>query len=626
MFKNVPALTVSIIIHAVVLAVMYGWTLQSHFSQPELVVETVFTEERPAEEYTQEMSIDTSVSQSLSISGGGAVTGKLGSTSGNPVAATQRVEQSKALKAGKVSVPQMSMPSLGVGSGDINLDLGQGEVSGEIGAKVEGYGAAMHRMTHEMRRMMRDNQMIVVWLFDASKSLESDRKEIADNFHKIYEELEIAKEQADRKNQKYNSLETVVCGFGADVKKLVPKPTADVKEIRAAIGKITEDASGKEMVFNSIRTVLEEYGRMARSTNRKLAIVVVTDESGDDPEILEDVVDKSKLYKAPVYMLGRESIFGYPYARITWRNPETGVEYWTTIDRGPETAMPECLQYNGFDARYDSASSGFAPYALARLIKESGGIFFMLQSAEADLAGQSVSAKLVRKFDDIRMKQYEPGLEPVRDYVKERDSSQFRKTIWQVIARLNPHTDRDLVITYHYAIDNAAFKEQAREPFQRGLRAMKLINAAITDIEKIAKLRDAEPDARWRASYDLLYAQLLAYRVRVFQYLLATDQHVKDQPTPKSPKSNRWDRTYAGKLLEPSEAQVKATGVDLKELEAQRKKALDMYTKIIKDHPDTPWAQRAAQERGWGFGMQFVDRFHDERYFDEKERAKIPKF
>ncbi len=623
--RSLPALVISVVVHIMILAGLWAWKQQGQLPPLQLVVETVLTEERPQEEYTQEMAIDTTVSQTLAVTAGGAVTGQLGSSSANPVSA-QNIETSEALKDPQINIKQFSRITT-PGLGDINVDLGEGEVSGEIGAKVEGYGAAMHRITQEIRRMMRKNQVIVVWLFDSSYSLNDDRQEISDNFHKIYEELDIARKQAKVKGERYETLETMICSFGERIRKLTPKPTSNIKQIQNAIGRIEDDKTGKEMTFHSIKSIIDEYGRMARASDRKLAIVVLTDETGDDPEILENVITQAKLYKAPVYFLGREAIFGYPYAIMHWTNPETKITYDVRVNRGPETAMPECLQYTGFGGRWDSASSGFAPYPQARLVKESGGIFFMLQSKEKALTGSSARLNLLRKFDDIRMKQYEPDLLAVRDYVQRRDRSEFRKTIWDVILRLNPHLDNELNIgTWHLPIDHEEFKKEARGQFNRGVRALGLMKAALEKLDKVKDQRDLEPDARWRAAYDLVYAQLLAFRVRVFQYLLLMDQHVDTKPKPSDPKHNRWDRHYAKEMIEPTPDQVKAAKVDMAELEKQRQTALAMYDKIIKEHPGTPWAQRAQQEKAWGFGMRYISRFYDPKYFSPDEIAKIPKF
>lgn len=620
--RNIPALVISVVMHLFVLAGMYVWRFSTELEKPKLIVETVFTEEREQEEFTQEMTIDTTVSQNLAVTAGGAVTGQLGSSTAAPMA-TQNIETSDALKEPTINVTQFANVTFN-GLGDVNMDLGEGEVSGETGARVEGYGAAMHRLTQELRRMMRQDQVLVVWIMDATESLKDDRKEIAENFNKIYDELDIARQQATQKKERYESLETMICGLGNGLAKVTKKPTSDLKEIKQAILAVPEDTSGTEKVFGCINAVLDEYGKQARSTNRKLAIVVLTDELGDDAAQLEETVDKAKLYKAPVYFLGRESIFGYPYARLVWHHPDTKDPYWFDVLRGPETAAPEALQYDGFGRRYDSASAGFAPYAQARLVKESGGIFFMLQTKETNLVGRA--AKMERKFDDIRMKQYEPDLVPVRDYVRERDRSEFRKSVATIVAGLDPRNNGELELKrWNFPIAVDGFKSSGAESFQRAVRALQLMNISVAQLDKMRPERDVEASARWRAAYDLLYAQLLAYRVRVFQYMLAMDNHIKADPKPKSPKNNEWDYHLTKTMIEPSEQQIKAAGIDIKELEVQRQKALTKYDEIIKEHPDTPWAQRAQNEKDDGFGVGFHDTFNNPRRNDPEVQKKVPK-
>ncbi|MFV0444844.1 MAG: VWA domain-containing protein, partial [Planctomycetaceae bacterium] len=615
--KNLPALVISVVMHLFVLAGLFMWRMSVEQKKPKLIVETVFTEEREQEEFTQEMSMDTAVSQNLAVTAGGAVTGQLGSSAANPMP-TQNIEKSDALKEPTINVTQFSRVTFN-GLGDVNMDLGEGEVSGETGARVEGYGAAMHRFTQELRRMMRKEQVLVVWIMDSTESLKDDRKEIAENLYKIYEELDIARDQATAKKEKFEALETVICGLGQSLVEVTKKPTSDLKEIKEAITKMPEDTSGTEMVFSCIEAVLEKYGKMARTTNRKLVVMVLTDEVGDDAVKLEETVDRAKLFKAPVYFLARESIFGYPMARLKWKHPDTGEDYWFDILRGPETAMPEALQYDGFGRRDDSFSAGFAPYPPARLVKESGGIYFMLQTKETNLIG--VGSRLDRKFDDISMKQYQPDLVPVREYVADRDRSDFRKTIWQVILQLNPNLDKELNITWEYPMEVKGFETTARDNFKKAVRSLQLMNVAITKLDSIRKDRDTEPNPRWRGAYDLVYAQLLSYRVREFQYMLAVDNHVKTNPKPKKPTSNRWHRHLVPSMIEPNEQQIKAAGIDMKELEEHRKKAVAAFDAIIKDHPNTPWAQVAAQEKKWGFGVGFYEWFRDPRRDDPKVAA-----
>ncbi|MBX3438508.1 MAG: VWA domain-containing protein, partial [Planctomycetaceae bacterium] len=463
------------------------------------------------------------------------------------------------------------------------------------------------------------------WLFDESNSLKDDRNEIRDQFHKIYEELNIANERA--RQGRYHSLETMIYGFGEQLHPVTRQPTADLKQIREAIDNIGVDETGRENTFQAISSVVDEYGKIALRGNRKLVMILLTDEGGDDADLLEEVVAKAQRYKSPVYILGREAVFGYPYAHVRWINPESGVHHWIRIDRGPETAYPEALQYDGFRGRHDSYSSGFGPYAQVRLVRESGGIFFLLASDEANLAGRSIGERLQRKFDDVAMKEYEPLLLDKREYARRRDASEFRKTLWNVILTLNPHIDNQLAIRWHhYPIDHAEFQVEGKQNFDRGVRAMAMINQQLAALDRIRPLRAKEAEQRWRAAFDLLNAQLIACRVREFQYLLAMDKHVRERPEPKESDTNYWDLHYTSEMLVPDEQQVKKTNIDYQQLEEQRQHALELYDQVIRDHAETPWAMVAAAERRLGFGIGFFERFWDPRYFEEIAKGVVPKF
>ncbi|QDU40571.1 hypothetical protein Mal4_49290 [Maioricimonas rarisocia] len=622
-FRSAPALMISLVVHMALLGAMAAFKLPEILEPDAVAVETVFTEERMQQEFTQDLDIDTTVSENLAVTAGGMVTSNLGAAASQPIA-QQKIEKSEVLEDPKLrvtSIGDITVPGLET----LGTDLGEGVVSGEVGARVEGYGAAMHRLTQELTRMMRQQQVMAVWLFDASESLKDDREEIRDNFHKIYEELDIASKQATQRGERFAALETMICAYGATVKPLLPKPTSELDAIKSAIDRIQIDNSGVENTFGAVGSMIDQYGKAAGRSQRKLAIIVMTDETGDDERLVEEVIEKAKRFRSPVYIMGREAIFGYPYTRVRWVDPETGLSHWVQVDRGPETAFPECLQYDGFHGRWDSTSSGFGSYGQVRLVKESGGIYFMLSSDEKDLIGSAV--RLQRKFDDIAMKEYEPLLLDRREYARQRDSSPFRKTIWEVIVALNPHLDNELNLRRrHYPMEHERFHEEGQTQFARAIRAMTKLNQAIQRLDKIRPLRAQESEQRWRAAYDLAYAQALSYRVRQFQFLLALDQHDTNYPKPEDPKSNTWDIRHVGKLVEPTEKQIQATKVDTEEIERQRQKAIAMFDYVIQQHPNTPWAQRAQQEKNWGFGIAFHDVFWDPRYNTPEFRARIPKF
>lgn len=619
---------ISLGVHLAVLIPLTFVTFVIEKADLKVAIETLFAEERPAEDFTRELSLETQVSESLNVQDvGGSVSGAIGGGGsgggGGGSGAQAKIDGSEQLKDAQVVVNVGAIE--GPGTDSLGSDLGEGEVTGEVGAAVEGYGPAMSRMGQEIIRMMREQRVLVVWLFDESESMEDDRQFIKESFRQIYEELGIAAKKDNTIKSQQDLLLTAVMSFGKEINPILDKPTDDEKLIQSAIDKVKNDPSGKEMTLTAINVAMEKFRKQANAQKRKLAIIVVTDESGDDDADSSDALDKTiancKRSKTPIYMLGREAIFGYPYARINWKDPELGLDYWLTINRGPETPDPECLQFDGFHERHDAYPSGFGPYTQARLCKETGGIFFILPSEEQNLIGQAAIEK--RKFAFLDLKEYNPELVPRREYRQERDKSKFRDTIWQVIKTLNPHLDKELQIRdWHFPAEQAKFQADAAIHAKRAIRAMALLSQALTELEKVKPLRDKEESQRWRAHYDLITAQLMGYRVRLFQYLLALDQMVRTKQTPKDPKHNEWGCARVPQMLPPTEEQMKLTKVTADELKEQESKARAQYDFVIKTHPRTPWSNRAELELNQGFGVNFVSFFRDQRYYGRN--IKLP--
>lgn len=637
--QSYSAFGVSLGVHAVILAALAMITLAADPRVPEILIETVIPQERIQEEFSRELETETQVSESVSAISGGIVSTQLGSATG-PTVSQQRIETSEALREPEIKVNpgELTVP----GDELLGQDLGEGEVTGEIGAVVEGYGAAMSRLTQEIIRMMRQERLVVVWLFDESESMKDDQQEIRDKFHKVYEELRIAQVKDQQLKAGKEILVTSVLGFGERIHPLTDKPTADIDAIKAAIDKIPVDESGIENTCTAIREVVKLYRQFAIAQKRKLVIVVVTDESGDDGLEVEDALGEAKRANAPIYILGREAVFGYPYARIRWIDPVFKLTHWLRINRGPETEFPEQLQWDGLHGRWDVFSSGFGPYEQVRLCKESGGIFFVLPGEEEDLTGAGAHEQ--RQFDFLDMKPYQPLLLARRDYQEARDKSRFRKTIWEVIVLLNPNENDKLprhdpllnIREHHYSTNIVEFRTQAANEVQKAARAMSLLNQAIPLMEGIKPLRATEASQRWRANYDIIMAQLLAYRVRLFQYLLAMDHHANTNPQVTDPQRfNEWNVHRTPKMLEPDDDQFKRiqqafnlkTSKDeyLSLLKQQEQAARDLYQFVIDEHPRTPWARRAHYELTHGFGMEFRQGFWDPRYREVGAKIKLPK-
>lgn len=636
--RDFPALGVSLFTHVLVLGAMYLIKLTVIDPTIQLDLETVFEPERTQEEFTKELEIQTEVAQTFNTQPGGAVTGEIGASTG-PVVTTNKVEQAETLEDPQVevSLTEVTLPSDEI----VGKDFGEGEVTGESGAAVEGYGAAMSRITGELIRMMRKDKLLTVWLFDESGSMKDDQKEIAENFNKVYEELGILtkKDEELKKRQKEELILTSILSFGETIHQHT-KPTSDIEEIKASIDKIPIDTTGKENMCNSVNATIDEFVGQARRQGRRLVLIVVSDESGDDgdnAQLLETTVSKLKQGRVPAFFMGRESMFGYPYARIRWVHPQFKTTHWLQVRRGPETPMVECLQWDGMHNRWDTQHAGFGPYAQVRMARESGGIFFLLPGEEENLVNPGQIER--RKYEFLDMKEYQPFLGARREYIENRERSEFRSVVFDVIERLNPYLDNQLNIKVNwYPLEIPAFQSEAAKQVPKAVKSMGLVEQALAMLDKIRPLRDTEPSMRWRANYDLAYAQLKTFKIRLFQFLLAIDDHVAKSPEPKRKSkdtpSNRWDLRRIPKMIVPDEDQyarlkqafrLKMTREEyLADLEVKGNEARQLLQQVIDDHQNTPWAGRAKYELRLGFGVTFVDVYRNPNY--DNKNIVVPKF
>ncbi|VAX36137.1 hypothetical protein MNBD_PLANCTO02-2933 [hydrothermal vent metagenome] len=647
--KDLSAIGASLMLHVVILASMAVYRFDVFQKMTEFTIDSVATDERDYQEFNKSLDINTEVASSDNRIAGGIVATTVGTRD------KIKMPQQKIKKfSHQKKLRPFNRAGVIIPSGNTMSDsMGELALSGETGTAVAGYGAALSQITQELLRLLEKDKLLVVWLFDESESMKDDQQEIAKNFEKVYRELGISSSKKSSKNRsgkktgpKKNRgvddpLLSAVIGYGETVHSLTKRPTADINTIRAAINKIAVDKSGKENMCFAILKSIKKYNRQLVSQKRKLVFIVVTDESGDDGELIESTIEKARRIRAPVYVLGREAVFGYTHARIRWRDPKYHMTFWLKLNRGPETAFVECMQWDGLRDRYDVFSSGFGPYEQVRLAKETGGVFFLLPGNEKNLISKKANDR--RKFDFLDMKEYQPLLLSRRNYVSARDrSKKFRSKIWDVIVTLNPNDDNPLprydenlrIKELFYKGDIGEFKKEASRQVQKAVRAMQLLNKAIAILDKAKPFRDREASQRWRASYDLLRAQCFAYRVRLFQFLLAMDDHASKSPPFKKQRSNVWNVRRTPRLLKPDKQQYKrlASAFSLRasqqkfltRMDEQMKESTKRFRFVISQHPGTPWARRASSEMRQGFGMMFVEGFRDPRI--GKVKIKIPKF
>jgi hypothetical protein len=594
----------SMVVHLAGLLVM-GLMMLPTPPKPEVkIIEATVAPEKPQEEITQKLEKKIEPSTNLAPA----------NTPSSAASATVGVQGaiSNAVAAPKLNTTVVNRPTaVRVDVGAVNVFTQTGATfaaavpEGTLGdglSTAQGYGDAMDRITQEILNMLAKGKVLVVWGMDQSESVQDDRDEIMARIDRVYTELGLSAAAKD------DALLTGVISYGASTINHTPKPSYKPEEIAAAFKAVPIDPSGAEMQAQAVLMAMSTFAPMAQAQRRQMAFIMVTDESGDmntNISQTEAAIQACQAAKCKVYILGRESIFGYPYAFMSYTHPETKTNHWLRIDRGPETPQPEQLQINGFGRRTDAFPSGFGPYEQSRIARQTGGIFFMLPSPEVRLVGRRPNVV----YDADAMRPYLPDLSARVDYIADRDKSPFRKVIFQVISDLNPYGPRGNrveVQTGGFSIDRATFATQANNQMKKAAELIKYLQEAQKAMEAVAEYRAREKSPRWRANYDLIYAQILSYQSRLQEYgwylaeFINTPKAIKNPFGPARP-TNEWNINGVKRLLKPEVTQ------------ANRDKADALFKQIQTEYAGTPWGQRAAEELNRGYGIELHEGYEDPR-------------
>ena len=202
------------------------------------------------------------------------------------------------------------------------------------------------------------------------------------------------------------------------------------------------------------------------------------------------------------------------------------------IRRGPETADLELYQWDGLHDRWDEQPSGFAPYELARLTKDSGGIYFVLPSEEFMRIRQREQA-----YSITQLKEYLPEYDNRLTYVEKRNSSPFRQLLHD-----DRHGGQELPLPPR--LPDRAARSWSRRPSRRGKRPPSSSTSLLeiqNRLESFEKLRDREPEKRWQAHYDLMLAQTVAFQVKAYEYRALMASIVKTPPSPSASRPRSDD-------------------------------------------------------------------------------------
>ena len=483
-------------------------------------------------------------------------------------------------------------------------------VRGAAGEGTTGAVGAIDRITKDILLSLEDRKTLVVWFFDQSGSLTRQRSEIRQRFDRIYQELGIIEAAGNPAFKKHDDkpLLTAVVAFGKGMKFMTEKPTDNVSEITSAVEAIEQDESGLENVFSAVFTAAEKYRKYRQDEPaRNVMFVIFSDEVGDDSAGLDKTVNICRRNEIPVYVVGIPAPFGFRETYVKYVDPDPKYDQtpqFLPVSQGPETMLPESirLQFSG-GADPNPMDSGFGPYALTRLCYETGGIYFTVhpnRNVNREVRRREIedfSAYLKHFFDPNVMRKYRPEYVSAEEYGRRVSKSKARMSLVKA-AEMSQLGQLETPNLRFLKLDEAAFTNALTE----AQKAAAILEPRLNTLFEVLRLGEAdrakETVPRWQAGFDLAFGRIIAAKVRAEGYnamLAAAKRGLKFSDN----KNNTW-------ILEP--ANEFTTGSQLAKAGEQAKTYLD---RVVKDHPNTPWAMLAQLEMqtplGWRWKEDYTE-------------------
>lgn len=489
--------------------------------------------------------------------------------------------------------------------------------SASVASEATSVESAVDTVTDRILRQLERGDLLVVWLLDASHSLVDDRRRVADQLEPFLSEI------AARPNVQGHQLTNAVVAFGKTIKERVP-PTRRVREVIRAVEKLPIDRSGRENVFAAIAKCAERYreSRNRQADREQLMVVVWTDETGDDGQLVEETIEVCRQNQTTVCVVGPSSVLGAETGLHSYYDPKTKATFQLPIKRGPDSALPERLElgywfrtrgpgrnrvrgrgrslpawYGG--RHLQGMASGFSPHALTRLVAHTGGTYTVFDRPEDR-----------GPFRTADMRPYAPEYLSTEEYLISVSSQPLRRAVHQAVQvtqgkKLLPpefmlfvkRDDQRPDLFERPYLTPAVFAQRLRA---RRRALQRAANRQTTVIEEALRhlSSDGEVDGnleseyaqetspRWRAWYDLTRGRLLATTIRLEEYRLVLDE------------------LTSGGLRGSTNHVILFPAQELRSsLQARAEEAERPLRRCVEEHPNTPWALLAERELAYGLGI-----------------------
>ena len=473
---------------------------------------------------------------------------------------------------------------------------GGGKIAGDPIFDVKEIGVALDQLAREILRHLKDHKLTVVWLFDESTSMQDDQRTILEKFDRVSSELKI---NVEPNKKSAGALNHAIVGFGQGIDYVLEKPRDDIDQIGRAIKHLKIDPTGIENTMRAIREVVEHYASLIRK-DRKLLIVLVTDESGDDGADVEEARQALKKYKVPLYVIGRQSLFGYPFAHHRYDRP------------GDQGRLPPVDPPRPRDRRSRALPVG-------RPVRPLGRAALGLRPLRAGPPDQGIRRHLLRPAQrgvhagpPTRAGLLDHPAQGVPPRV--RQPPDLRREAQQLAASSDAARDRHGGQELHLPprLPHRAGRAGQGGPRRGGKgqrEAERPCWRSRSGSKDLAKVRDREPEKRWQAHYDLMLAQTVAFQVKAYEYRALMASIVKAPPVPKRQPGPdlmiTWVVDHSKAPLAPANETAK------KYAEAER-----LLKQVIARHPKTPWADLAQDTINRGFSVKFNEWHHNPKYYE----------
>ncbi|RMG38059.1 MAG: VWA domain-containing protein [Planctomycetota bacterium] len=567
--REVPAWAISLIVHALLLLLLASITQvinRDSFREP-IVSEML-------DEFDEQYKFDTVVVEDLgNDSDVNTISpSQLAATvvKTDPVERMERHIEETVIEAPAIPTSEVVTPNEAEFADVVDVRGATEEPGG-----VEG---AIDRLTLEIAQSLKERKTLVIWLFDESGSMAKRRNAIADRFENIYRQLGMLDESYDK------ALKTAVVGFSDKTTFYTPDPVDDIRPLVGVIRGIKPSKSPKEMVFTAVMDCAKRWLKYRTAMRRNVLFIIVTDERGDDFQLVEDASAFLARYGMRVYCVGNASPFGRREGYIPYTYPD-GYTIMAKVDQGPESLFPQRLNLPFWGVRSNdlrNMSSGFGPYALTRLCAETKGLFLITEQDRR------------YRFDPAIMRNYVPDYRPIRVVEKDVRSNLAKTALVQAAQRANVETITAPQLSFRADTDNIL-----RQQITEAQKPLALLDYRLQELETILaageKDRPKIREPRWQAAYDLAMGRVLALRVRAYGYNVVL---ASMKASPKS-FSNKNNNTWT--LVPSSEVQG---GPIVRKM---AKRATEYLSRVIDQHAGTPWAVLAERELSTPMGWQWKE-------------------